>query len=236
MEHDDDTHSEHSEITPSPMMVGGPQVGGLSYRASYNPYVIRFTPATLEDKGQQAYEYSDVKTWLAENFDTYILTEEKSPHLHFHMFVDTKMDSDKLKKKIRDFIYPYYPNRPRGFGGSQYNCKEALDPLNAIIYALKQKGRYDWSGFESEEFIAHCQRLSFEKKSNDVQVELAELEEKFIKSEIKDPYEFATQITLVYAKHDKNINYSTLQNYINSKMIKRDPEIALSLAKKNLRF
>lgn len=236
MNNNNSPHEQSAAISPPPTEVSGQEVTGLSYKPLQNAYVLRFTP--IDNDTNQLYEYDTViEEFLINKFDTWIITEESSKlqKIHYHMYLESDDTLDELKQKVRDFIYPYYPNRTRGFGSKQYNCQISENPLNAIIYSLKQKGKYQYSGFE-QEFIDKCIQQSFEVKKKEYDMELHQLSDDFHKFKIKCPYDFAAQITQLNAIHDKNVNYSTIQSYVNSKIIKRDPKMAQSMANKNLSF
>lgn len=221
--------------------MGGPEVvdprpQGLSYTPDNYPYVIRFTPYSQDEVPVELYDKETiVDEFLIPNFDIWIISQELVPKKHYHIYIDTHLNLNEVKTKVRDFIYPYYPDRKRGFGTAQFNVQLSTNPLQACIYPFKQHGWYEFSGFE-ENFIGKCINLAFEKKTNDVEKAIAALAADFHNFKIQDPYEFATQLSQVYAENDRNLNYKTLQNYINSKIIKRDPSKASYLAKKNLVF
>lgn len=213
-------------------MDGGPEVGGLSYEPEGYAYVLRFTPIGYED--EQLYDIEAVRDEFLNQFDTYLITEELKPKIHFHIYLETSLKHEALKQKCRDFIYPYYPVRNRGFGTKQYSCLEAENPLNAIIYALKQRGTTYWSGF-TEEFIQKCQAASFEKKPTDFEDDLKVLTDEFLTTD-EDPYTFSSKVAILYSQYDKRVHMKDIQGYVNSKLIKRDPKEALRLVKKNLTF
>lgn len=221
--------------TPSPMMVGGGEVGGLSYTPCFYPYVLRFTP--LDPAGNQLYDLQTVlDEFLTGTFDIYVLAVEssKKDKLHFHIYLESPDALDVVKQKVRDFIYPYYPVRKRGFGTREYNCQEAEFPLKAIMYALKQRGEYHYLGF-SQEFIDSCIKSSFDIEPSDFEKEIAELSQEFLDSSM-DPYKYAEGLCILYSKYDKRVHFKDIQGIVNSKIIKRDPSQASYLVSKYLSF
>lgn len=233
MTHKPDTHSE--AITPSPMMVGGGEVGGLSYTPDRDliPYVLRFTP--IGDRDEQVYDMQAViDELLIPHFDIWVISQELKPKLHFHVYLETFDNPKDLRKKLRDFIYPYYPVRARGFGTKQYSCILSENPLNAIIYLLKQRGEYHFNGF-SQEFINSCLQSSFEKEASEFEKEVADLSLEFLNSQM-DPYIYAERLCIIYSSYDKRVHFKDIQGIVNSKIIKRDPSSALSMVKRNMTF
>jgi len=220
--------------TPLPLMEGGQEVRGLTYAPRHYAYVIRLTPA--DDEGNILYHIQDVvKEYLEENFFIYIITEELKPHQHYHIYVESDLKHDEVKQLQRNFIYSYYPVRPRGFGTKQHSCLISENPLNAIIYTLKQRGQIFYSGF-TEEFIDACRKQSFEKKENDFEAELRVMTEEFLKNKNIEPMGFTADIAILYSRYDKNVCWKNINNYVNSKMIKRDPSMALSMALKHCSY
>jgi len=224
-------------ITPSPMMVGGPEVGGLSYDVpkGYYPYVIRFTPVG-DTPDIQLYGFEQILEEFLEQFDTWSISVENSKKgvVHYHMYLESKLDLEGVKKLVRGFIYPYYPDRKRGFGTKNFNCQLSKEPLKGIMYSLKQRGEYHYSGF-TQEFIDACIKSSFEKEESDMEKEVAELTFEFLNSTM-DPYVYAERLCLIYSQYDKRIHFKDIQGLVNSKIIKRDPSLASSMVRKNLTF
>lgn len=223
--------------SPSPMMVGDREVGGLSYipDKGMHPYVVRFTPVGDTDD-IQLYSMESILEDFLPQFDSWVVASEVSSKgvPHFHIYLESTLDIEYVKKIIRDFIYPYYPNRKRGFGTKQYNCQYSDNPLKAIMYALKHRGEYHFSGFV-QEFIDSCIKSSFEKVVSDFEKEISELSQEFLDSTM-DPYVYAERLCILYAKHDKRVHFKDIQGIVNSKIIKRDPSRAFSMVKKNLVF
>lgn len=231
--------SQKSNLPSSPMMMGDQEIKrSLSYNPRANPYCIRFTPVSQDGSEDQVFSYDEVLDEFLDNSDipitVYLITEEQKPKVHFHIYLESSLNLEDMKAAIREFIYKYYPERKRGFGTKQYNCLVAENPLNAIIYALKQRGRYAVSGF-TEEFIDECRKLSFVKTPTDFDEELSAITTSFLDSN-KDPYVFAEELVILYATYDKRVHFKDIQGYVNSKLIKRDPSIASYLVRKNLTF
>lgn len=223
--------------SPSPMMVGGREVGGLSYSPDkgQKPYVIRFTP--LDTENNQIYDIQTVLTdFLQDKFEVWMISEEtsKKDKIHYHIYLESEKEINLIKDDIREFIYPYYPVRKRGFGTREYNCQYSEDPLKAIMYLLKQRGEYHYSGF-SQEFVDSCMKSSFEVEPSEYDKELADLTQEFLKSKM-DPYDFAEKICIIYAKYDKRIHFKDIQGIVNSKIIRRDNSKARDMVRKNLIF
>jgi len=214
------------------MMVGDKE-GQLSYTPLEAPYVLRFYPFSQDDK-YQVYEMSTViDEFLADNFETWIITEETRPKLHYHIYLESPLLLDPLKKKVREFIYPYYPDRKRGFGTKQYSCLVSDNPLNAIMYTLKQRGEYHFSGFD-QEFVDKCIASSFELPDNLFDEELAEFVEQFMTN--GDPYKLAENMCILLSKYNKRIHFKDIQGFVNSKIIKRDNTQASFMCRKLLSF
>lgn len=229
------TDSQIMQIYPLPIMVGGKEVtGGLNYTPVFNPYVIRLTP--VDNAGIKQYDYDTVIDEFLSKFETWVISCEYSSSdvEHYHIYVEDPCDHATMKQNVRDFIYPFFPNRTRGFGGKQSNCQISEKPLEAIMYALKHRGKHHWSGF-NEEFINKCIASSFVIPESKIDVEIAKLSEVFLKTKM-DPYEFSEKLCVLYAEHDKRIHFKDIQGYVNSKIIKRDPTMAHSMVRKNLQF
>lgn len=227
------------DIPSSPLMMGD-QSGqrSLDYTPHYYPYVLRFTPFAQDDEQCLVpiyYMENIVNEFLNHNdIELYIITQETTPKIHYHIYLESKLKHDELKKLTQTFLYSYYPVRTRGFGTKQYSCLISENPLNAIIYALKQRGKYVSSGF-TEEFIDECRKQSFEKPSSDFEAELRELSDKFLNS-TQDPYLYGAAIATVYSNYDKRVHWRDIQGYVNSKIIKRDPSQAIVMSRANLNF
>lgn len=221
------------ELLPSPMMVRDEEVRGLSYKPQFNPYILRFTP--LDDEGNQLYSIeSIIEDFLKDNFEIWIVSCETRPKIHFHIYLETQKLLTDLKEDVRIFIYSYYPVRTRGFGTKQYSCLESKDPLNSIIYLLKQRGEYHFSGF-IEEFINSCILSSFEKSPNEFEREINDLSQEFMDTNMS-PYTYAEQLIILYARYDKRVHFRDIQGIVNSKIVKRDVSKAYDMVLKNLVF
>lgn len=227
---------------PLPLMVGDQEVRrSHDYTPRQNPYDIRFTPYAQGDTEKlpdfPLYNFTEIMEDFihGNNLDIYIVTCERKPYLHFHIYIETDQKLDKVKKMVQAFIYPYYPNRVRGFGTAQLYCQIAENPLQCITYSLKQKGRLEWSGF-TQEFIDECLKHTFEKKDTDFEKELRDLTELFLSDDLISPTTFGSQVALLYSKFDKRVHWKDIQGYVNSKLIKRDPDQAFLMASKFLSF
>lgn len=236
------TDASTSEHRPSPMRVGGEvgqssqEIKGLTYKVKkgYSPYIIRFYPFSQDDT-QQLYDMDSVVfDFLSDQYPRWFISEETKPKLHFHIYIESKMTLTQIKEKIKQFIYPYYPERKRGFGNKQYNCQSSESPLKAIIYATKQRGAYEYSGFQ-EDFIEQCKSQSFEKTESEFEKEMNVLTDDFLNSN-QCPYEFSEKLCILYSHFDKRIHFRDIQGYVNSKIIKRNPKEASALVRKNLHF
>jgi len=223
---------------PLPIMDGGPEVKrSVEYTPRLYPYVLRFTPEAQDDPTSHLYGFNEILLEFLEanQIDIYVLVQETKPKLHYHCYVEHAFEHEKFKKLVREFIYSFYPNRTRGFGTKQYSCLMSDNPLNAIIYNLKQVGRQEWSGFTTE-FIDQCRKMSFDKKETDFEAELAILAQKFLDDINITPHQFGADVAILYSKFDKRVHWKDIQGYVNSKLIKRDPSIAYQLSLKNLSF
>lgn len=228
------TTANKVSTAPSPMMVGGMVGQGLSYKPRSNPYIIRLYPFSQDDANQLYGIESVLEEFLLDKFDIWYLAEELRPKIHYHIYLESSLSLEEMKKKVRDFIYPYYPVRNRGFGNKQYNCQSSENPLNAIIYATKQRGQYHFSGF-TEEFLSKCRELSFELSENLFDSELRNITDVFLTTK-QTPVEFVTELLLLYSRYDKRIKHQDIQSYVNSKIIKRDPKEARRMAENFYRF
>jgi len=225
---------------PLPLMDGGQEVKrSHSYSPKYHPYDIRFTPYAQDDKEKKfpLYSLQEIMTDFIEKneFSVYVVTCERKPHDHFHLYIETKRKLADVKKLVHAFIYPYYPNRTRGFGTAQLYCTEAENPLQCITYSLKQKGQVEWSGF-TQEFIDECLKHCFEKKDTDFEKELCDLTDLFLSDDTINPVDFGGRIALLYSKYNKRVHWKDIQGYVTSKLIKRDPSQAHIMASKYLTF
>jgi len=203
-----------------------------SYLPASNPYVIRFKPLS-QDGTEQVYDYETVIDEFLSQFDVWAIGEELYPQLHYHMYIETSLLLPEVKKLVQDFIYPYYPVRTRGFG-SQSNTQISTSPIDALRYLFKQKGRSDYSGFRKS-FIKHCRDTSFIKPDDAFNDQLETLYAEFVKQG-SSPYLYASKIAILHSQFDRLVNWSKIQSYVNSKIIKNDPSQSLIQANKNLRF
>jgi len=226
---------------PSPLMEGGQEVKrSHSYTPRYYPYDIRFTPYQQDDKEKihgAIYTMNDILTDFIyyNRFDIYVISCERKPYEHYHIYIESELKLPEIKKLVQAFIYPYYPNRTRGFGTAQLYCMPAENPLQCITYSLKQKGPLEWSGF-TQEFIDECLKHCFEKKDTDFEKELADLTQTFLSDTKINPTDFGAQVALLYSKFDKRVHWKDIQGYVTSKLIKREPSQAYSMASKYLSF
>jgi len=223
---------------PLPLMDGGQEVRrSIDYIPRHFPYVLRFTPVSQDEDTRYLFGFDEIiEEFLnANDIDIFLLVQETTPKIHYHLYLESRLQHDDLKKLTQTFLYNYYITRSRGFGTKQYSCLISHTPLNAIIYNLKQVGRQEYSGF-SEEFIEQCRKMAFTKKSDDFEAELINLAKKFHDDKDITPTQFGADIALIYSSYDKRVHWKDIQGYVNSKIIKRDPAQAYLLASKNLSF
>lgn len=223
---------------PLPLMVGGQEVKrSLSYTPRQHAYVLRFTAEAQDDPDSQLYGFEEILLELLQPnmFDIYLLVKETSPKVHYHLYLECDLLHEALKKIVQGFVYSFYPTRTRGFGTKFYSCIISKNPLNAIIYNLKQVGRQEWSGF-TDEFIDECRKQAFTTKENDFELEISKLTDIFVKDLSKCPIIFGGQLAEIYSKYDKRVHWRDIQGYVTSKIIKREPSQALLLASKYLSF
>lgn len=226
---------------PLPLMEGGQEVKrSHSYTPRLTPYDIRFTPYSQDDKDKKygpIYTITEVmQDFIRLNdIDIYVVTIERKPYDHYHIYIEVDLKLAEVKKLVQAFIYPYYPNRVRGFGTAQLYCMPSENPLECITYSLKQKGHLEWSGF-TQEFIDECLKHCFEKKDTDFEKELGDLTGLFLSDATINPVDFGAQVALLYSKFDKRVHWKDIQGYVTSKLIKRDPSQAYSMASKYLLF
>lgn len=221
-----------------PLMMGDKEVKrSIEYSPRFNAFVLRFTPEAQDDPTSQLYGFEEIlREFLQENqIDIYVLVQETIPKIHYHCYLEVDLQHDKLKKLVQTFVYGFYPTRVRGFGTKQYSCLISEKPLNAIIYNLKQIGRQEWSGF-TEEFIDQCRKMAFIKKETDFEKDLEILTEVFLNDLTVSPTKFGADVAILYSKYEKRVHWKDIQGYVNSKLIKREPEQAIILASKYLSF
>lgn len=223
---------------PLPLMVGGKEVRrSISYTPRHHAYVLRFTPEAQDDPDSQLYGFEEIQREVLEAnmFDIYLLVKETTPKIHYHLYLECEYKHDELKKIIREFVYSYYHTRTRGFGTKYYSCLISENPLNAIIYNLKQVGRQEWSGFTSE-FIDECRKMAFTTKENDFEKDIMTLTKAFLDNLSINPVDFGANLAKIYSQYDKRVHWKDIQGYVTSKLIKREPDQALTLASKYLSF
>jgi len=141
-------------------------------------------------------------------------------------------DIDKFRSLLKEFIYFHFPTRERGFGNKQYNLQYSEKPREAISYCLKDKGDSNYSGF-TEECIEQLKNESFEKSNFDDDVKA--LNTSYLDGETDDLM-YLTKYYKIYAKFGRSINPSTINGYLLSIKITRDPDYAIVFANKNLRL
>lgn len=181
------------------------------------PYVLRLTP-------QGKYTLTDVVDFLEENWDYYIIGTEKKGTMeeHFHIVIDAIVDP---RKTVQQFLYHYWPSRPRGWGNAQYNLAESTNEEKAISYASKMKD-YQFAGY-TEEYIAECAKKSFViNKVANFSTEFQKLNKDFQEDLSMDLSSYMTSFQLLKAKYGQPINMSQAYNYGLSALVKRDPSEA----------
>lgn len=192
-------------------------------------YCLRLTPC-----GQYSIESieDDFLIFNQDIFDKWVYGHEisKDGIEHFHLVIFTVLDMDEMKQKVRDFIYPFFPDRGRGFGNKQYNLQYAKKPREAIAYCLKDCGESNFSGF-TDECITALRGESYSKPSFDNDVKA--LNKRFIDTIMSD-VDYLSEYYRIYSKYDRSINCHTINGYLLSIKVKKDPSYALELAKKNI--
>lgn len=186
-------------------------------------YVIRLT--TFErysfEEAMEILENDLIVSW--------VMSRELKPQEHFHVVVKAKSGTakDKIKVIFKDFVYSFWPERARGFGNAQYNFQVCLDESKAISYAIKEKEKYEYSGY-TEEFIKERLDESFLKTQN-YKAEYTSLCKEFMIE--MDDITFKQKLILLRSKYGLKINLMDINAYLLSNKVSKNPEYALFLAK-----
>jgi len=190
-------------------------------------YCIRLTPCDQYCEQSVADFFSDNEQF----FEKWVYCSEISEEnvFHFHLVIYTPLKIEDMRLKIRDFIYPFFPDRGRGFGNKQYNIQYSKDPRAAISYCLKHPETLEWSGF-SEECIDQLKSESFVKITFDSEV--VKLNEDFCKKDsgISDA-DYLSSYYKLCAKYFRTINPTTINGYLLSAKVRKDPSFADEYAK-----
>lgn len=180
------------------------------------PFILRLTP-------MEKYSMEDVKDWLDENFDFYVIAQESKPKLHYHVVVETELED--MRPLVQKFLYKYWPERPRGWGNAQYNLQWSTQPLRAISYVFKDKEIFFYKGYE-EEFIDELRAKSFPKKSpNTFKLEYQELCNDYQVSDYDERW-FMIKFIQLKAKYGQQVRLIDARAYALSNTIQRDPTTA----------
>lgn len=189
-------------------------------------YVVRLTPL-------EQYSADSIIEYL-EQFDKWVYGHEfsKDNVEHFHLVVYTGLDIHKMRETVKEFIYPFFPNRTRGFGNKQYNLQYAENPRKAISYALKDCGDFNFSGF-TEECIECLRDESFSKTT--FEEDVLQLNKDY-QDQLLTDQEYLIGYYKIYAKFGRSLNVNTINGYLLSARVLRDPQYATILANNNLRI
>lgn len=187
-------------------------------------YVIRLTP-------MEKYSIDDLKQFLSGmDNKAWLLAVESSPKLHYHCVIENDRDIDEIKKLLRNFLFTYWPVRPRGWGNAQYNCQVCEDKDRGISYALKDREEYYYDGYE-QEYLDRCLSESFPKNSpSTFKVEYRELCDKFQGSDMEID-EFMVHFITLKAKYGQQVRVHDAYAYALSNSISRDGSVADTVVK-----
>lgn len=186
-------------------------------------YLLRFTPLGR-------YEYNTVvDEFLSKNFsdNRWIISEEKpdTDQQHFHIVLFSFDDINAIKQHVRNFIYPFFPDRSRGFGNKQMNTQLAENISKGISYCLKDMHQQTFNDF-SEECIEYFKSKSYTKSSCDS--ELEKLRSDFLSDVINDK-QYCSNYMIIYSKFGRNVNPDTSYYSLLSLKVVKDPDYANSL-------
>lgn len=201
----------------------GQRDDGQNYEEDNDCYIVRLT--TFE-----RYSFEEAMEILEnELIISWVMSKELKPQEHFHIVVKAKngTSKDKIKNIFKDFVYSFWPERARGFGNAQYNFQVCLDERKAISYAIKEKEKFEYSGY-SEEFIKERLDESYLKLQN-YKAEYTSLCKEFMTG--MDDTTFKQKLIILRAKYGLKISLSDINAYLLSNKVSRNPEYALFLAK-----
>jgi len=185
-------------------------------------YALRLTPLG-------AYQLEEVKKFMEEFTDTYVVSEENSKNgkLHYHSVICTEMDEDDLRECVRDFLKLYFPGKPkRGDANKQYNLSECIDVEQSVIYLLKDKGTMIYGLNVNEEALNQRSQKSYAKFSKaDFAKELEEIK-KLFKEKRWSMEEMMVAIVKLKAKYRQPIDMNYIYRLCLSCDIHNDPRKA----------
>lgn len=188
-------------------------------------YVVRFTPL-----GQYCVE--SIGEYL-EQFEKWVYGREFTEDgvEHYHLVIYTELEINKMRQTIKNFIYPFFPDRKRGFGNKQYNLQYAENPRKAISYCLKDLGDFNFSGF-TDECIECLRNESFPRTT--FEDDVLQLNKDYQNNLLTDQ-DYLVGYYKIYAKYGRSLNVNTINGYLLSARVLRDPDYAIVLANNNLR-
>lgn len=185
--------------------------------------VMRITPPnpqtdTLEEACLQFLQDPVCEKW--------IMVREYAPKtkkLHYHFVVQISITDEQFRTELKNFF-------PELNSGHLYNLQISEDPLQALVYVLKDKGKY-WSSGISAEWIDKCQKASYKKYSKEAFAkELDKLDTKFlcnldkvnnIQKYFKVQEDYLTELSMLKASYNQNQNWNWSFAHSETMMIRR---------------
>lgn len=206
------------EIPPSPIMKGVDKVDEV------RTYMLRMTPFEM-------YSLEDLKQWLDLTTTAWIVgSEQKAGKLHYHCCIFTRVELDQYRKIVLKYLHGYWPTRPRGWGGAQYNLQSVDKQDKAISYSVKD-GDYSFSVHIDEAALKQRVNASFAKYDKvEFQKEYTALLDKYktdMSMKIKD---FMVAFMQLKGKYRQPIKMSYIYEVALANEVHRNPQHAINVA------
>jgi len=185
-------------------------------------YALRMTPLGK-------YTGIELREFIQTITDTFVFTKEmsKKDKEHYHCVINTELDDEELREKIRTFLKSKFKDPPkRGDANKQYNLSECVDEETSVVYILKDGGEFISNNFDVEGLNKLRSKSYVKPDTKEFTERLNEIKDKVRQGEIRKLGDIMEAIVKLKALYRQPVNMNYIYQISLSLYLNVNPEEA----------